>query len=315
MSNNITTSDLANDIPLELAQAAHNGTSWTPETRATQERDGYAREMFGIWEELNAFARNDTERAQVAAFFPRFRSIVASLRREYLGSRSNVVSWAIAGPSNFPARRMEKRARWAHNKLEHMLAVKEKLLARIKRDMRPERKAIMSGDSDAITRLQEKIAQAETLQARMKAANAIVRKFKNDKKAGYAALEQQGLSASHARSLFEPDFCGQLGFADFELTNNNANIRRMKLRLAAISQNRATPATEQEGTNARLEDSPRENRVRLFFPGKPDETTRSRLKSRGFRWTPSLGCWQAYRNATTLHMAQAEAGIEREAAK
>ena len=34
-----------------------------------------------------------------------------------------------------------------------------------------------------------------------------------------------------------------------------------------------------------------------------------RLKGAGFRWTPSLGCWQAYRNHRALSVAKAIAGV------
>src|SRR5262249_45313489 len=153
----------------------------------------------------------------------------------------------IAGPSNFPSARMEKRARWAHNHLEHLLAVKAKLIARIKRDLRPEARPIMAGDSDAVTRLQAEITQAEQRQSRMKAANAIVRRFKSDIPAGCVELEKQGFSAVRARQLCEPDFCGRIGFADFELTNNSANIRRMKGRLESIRRNQAAKPVEAEG--------------------------------------------------------------------
>lgn len=37
-----------------------------------------------------------------------------------------------------------------------------------------------------------------------------------------------------------------------------------------------------------------ENRLQVFFPGKPDEETRTKIKRAGFRWSPTNGCWQAY---------------------
>ena len=35
-----------------------------------------------------------------------------------------------------------------------------------------------------------------------------------------------------------------------------------------------------------------DNRLRVFFDGKPDADTRAELKSNGFRWAPSVGAWQ-----------------------
>ena len=35
-----------------------------------------------------------------------------------------------------------------------------------------------------------------------------------------------------------------------------------------------------------------DNRLQVFFDGKPDEATRTELKISGFRWAPSVGAWQ-----------------------
>jgi hypothetical protein len=45
---------------------------------------------------------------------------------------------------------------------------------------------------------------------------------------------------------------------------------------------------------------------RLLTYARTDE---KRLKAAGFRWAPSLGCWQAYRNHATLTTARREAGL------
>lgn len=34
-----------------------------------------------------------------------------------------------------------------------------------------------------------------------------------------------------------------------------------------------------------------ENRLNLFFEGKPEDEVRSELKHNGFKWSPSRGCW------------------------
>ena len=168
----------------------------------------------------------------------------------------------------------------------------------------------MAGDDDATQRLADKIGTAEALQATMKAANAAIRKHaRAGEAAQIQALVALGFNEGRARDLLQPDFAGNIGFAPFELTNNNANIRRMKARLGEVSRNQATTSMEVAGENARLEDAPADNRVRLYYPGKPADDVRTRLKSSGFRWTPSLGCWQAYRNHNTLITARREAGV------
>ena len=35
-----------------------------------------------------------------------------------------------------------------------------------------------------------------------------------------------------------------------------------------------------------------DNRLQVFFDGKPDADTRAELKSNGFRWASSVGAWQ-----------------------
>ena len=44
----------------------------------------------------------------------------------------------------------------------------------------------------------------------------------------------------------------------------------------------------------KIVDNIEENRVQIFFPGKPEQEMRTKLKRHGFRWTPNNGCWQSY---------------------
>lgn len=83
----------------------------------------------------------------------------------------------------------------------------------------------------------------------------------------------------------------------------------MKERLESMSRNRAKEETRKEGEHADYVDCPADNRVRLFFPGKPSEEIRSTLKRSGFRWSPTIGAWQAYRNYGTIAKAREIAGV------
>lgn len=305
--------DFSSDVPLSLAHAAHAGTSFVPDERARQVRDEYAAELAADYETFRQHAIKGGTLELLDAEFARYRAGYRKHYSAWLGSKSRVISWMIAGRSNFPMRRMEKRNEIEHKRLENLLSFRERAKAAIIHTLRPDLRPIMSGDSDATERLAEKIAKAEQLQERMRSANAAIRKHKKaGPEAQIAALLALGFIEAQARDLLKPDFAGRIGFAGYQLTNNNANIRRMKERLTQVSRNQATPETTAGGTNARLEDSPADNRVRLFFPGKPSEEIRTKLKREGFRWSPTISAWQAYRNTWTIKAAQDFAGLEAE---
>jgi hypothetical protein len=297
-------SDFLTEIPLELARAAHEGTSFVPERRAQQTQADYAATLRTDYEELAKLADTPEKQAQLGEEFERYRAGYHKRTLAYLHSRSRCLSPMITGPARFPVERNRKRLDIAHKRLNELLDFRARALAAIRKTLQPESRPILASDADAAERLRAKIAEAEALQARMKASNAAIRKHANaGPEAQVKALVALGHTETRARELLRPDFCNRVGFPSYALQNNNANIRRMKDRLAGIEKAQATPDTIREGNAARLEDCPAENRVRLFFPGKPAEAIRDKLKASGFRWTPSLGCWQAYRNLRSLHIA------------
>jgi hypothetical protein len=226
----------------------------------------------------------------------------------YLRSKGRCVSPMIAGPSNFPARRMEKRNRVCDNRLRELYEFRKRALDAIRKALHPEWRPIMAGDDNALDRLRRKIADREKRVAVMKAANAAIRRnAKKGKEAQIDAIRAVDpmFTSESAVELLQPDFMGRVGFAAYLFQNNGAELRRLRARLTILERDKAAPETILEGDNSvRLEDCPSENRIRLFFPGKPDEAIRARLKSNGFRWTPSVGCWQAYRNPRSLSQAK-----------
>lgn len=298
------------DIPRDLAIRAHSGTSFSPDTRGDSERKGYAAQLGLDYEALVKLADTEEKRVTLDQEFQGYR---AGYRERYiarLSSLSRCMSTMITGGSNFPTRRNQKASDAADKRTRELVEYRVKVLDAIRKTLCPELRPIMSGDDDATDRLAEKIATAEAEQARMTAANAAIRKHKKaGASAQVTALMALGYSHALATAILEPDAMGRIGYASYQLTNNNANIRRMKERLAQVSEAHASVVTEIEGAHARMEDNPPENRVRLYFPGKPDLATRSALKAKGFRWSPTLGCWQAYRNDRSLRYAAVAAGV------
>lgn len=153
--------------------------------------------------------------------------------------------------------------------------------------------AISTHDTDAAAKIAAKIAHLEAMQDKMKAANAAIRKGDN------AALAALGFSESSIAKLKTPDYAGRIGFHSYELTNNSAEIRRLKARLprveatiaATAAQADAGEAKRTEHGNVIVVEDWSDQRVHIEFPGKPSDEARATLRGRGFKWSPTRGAW------------------------
>lgn len=162
--------------------------------------------------------------------------------------------------------------------------------------------AISSDDPGAIAKLEAKLAEMVQTQEQMKLANKIIRK-KQDKEATVQELrDKTGVSHLLARELLVPDFCGKIGYPDFRLQNNNANIRRVKERIDQLKKDLVTAVAapqkdiEYPELGLTVTRSYEANRMQLFFDSKPPTEVRTILKTYGFRWSPSEGAWQRHLN-------------------
>lgn len=176
-------------------------------------------------------------------------------------------------------------------------------------------RAISADNPAAVIELQKKIDAAVAAQELMKGVNKEIRRLNKlgldlDAKAQELNRQYPLLSVGRAKSLFEPDFAGRIGFPAYALTNNNANIRRMKQRLEELKRQAeqrvqaeaAGEAQQRQDTQLKgveVERDLDDNRIRIIFPGKPDPRIRAILKQCGFRWSPSNGAWQRQLNPSS----------------
>lgn len=154
--------------------------------------------------------------------------------------------------------------------------------------------AISSDDPEAVTRLREKLADLEKLQETMKAANKIVKRKGGD--AQEKIFELEALGIKEPGRLFIADFAGRIGFPDYEITNNGAEIRRCKKRIEELLEADKREDKEYMIGEIRVFENTVDNRVQIFFPIKPSEQIRTLLKGRGFRWSNFNGAWQRQLN-------------------
>jgi len=291
----------AADIP--GVKGAFNGTSWTPEKREESAIKSYLDHMVAVKIEFDQW-RTPENGTQMDEALEAYRVKYASLYNAYLSAHGRVASAAITGGSNFPTRRMQKRGATADKRVHEWMGWSDRRLAQLrdlydpKRIARAAAKAPISSDNPvlAVAQLQDRIDKAEKVQELMKAANKIVRNGKLTAEEKVLRLTTLVGSEHIARKLLQPDSCNRLGFADYQLTNNNANIRRMKARIAELELAAKRESDSDQRGDITIERNVNENRLQIFFPDKPVAAVRDVLKSNGFHWSPSIGCWQRQLN-------------------
>jgi hypothetical protein len=129
--------------------------------------------------------------------------------------------------------------------------------------------AVSSDDPSAVQKLREKLAALEAGRDELKAA--------------FKARGERG---------------------DYVLTNLGANILRVKERIASLEIRAGRESSEQEIGGIRLVENVEGNRLQLFFPSKPTDEIRSRLKRDGFRWSRAEGAWQRHLNEAARSAAK-----------
>ena len=304
-----TAASFLSDIPLGVAIAAHEGTSHVPESRGAYERNAYAEQVAAIYVDILAMAgkeRHDEALADLERFRDGYRDRkLMSLRR-----RGQVMSTMITGPANFPVRSQEKKRDSYENSVGELLDY----VTRVYRKMQAKysgREAIRTGSANAVAQLEEKIAKLEANQEFMKAANKVIKDKKLDqdgKVEALLSLDDDITEATAVKILTVPDCFSIVGFAKFELTNNGANIRRLKEQLEKAKRLAEQVTTEKMIGAVRVVNNCEDDRLELHFPERTSKEVYDELKAHGFRFTPSksvapAGCFQAFRGGNANYWA------------
>lgn len=153
--------------------------------------------------------------------------------------------------------------------------------------------SISSDDPDAIAKLHEQIAQVERAQVAAKAANKLLRASAHPPTGDVIRRVAELLGWEPERTAAWLGTLHSMGRRTLTTTNGGAEIRRLKARIELLEKRAAAPPKgPEEIGDVRIEET--DNRVRVFFQGKPSEDVRSALKRNGFRWSPTVGAWQSY---------------------
>ena len=159
--------------------------------------------------------------------------------------------------------------------------------------------AIYLDDDNAVEKLERKLAELVKAQEDMKAANKVVKNKKLTEEEKKVRLMELGYSETSAVELLTPCY-GHIGFPSFSLSNNNANINRIKKRLELAKRMKGTPEKEYTINGARVVENYPENRLQVFFDDIPAKEIRDSIKQHGFRWSRYHSCWQSYMNRRNI---------------
>lgn len=276
-----------------LANRAHQHTSFDPEKRGESLIKGFSQELSEDLEKIESLGGDVV----------RYKEKYISLLSAWLSSKSNCYSVMITGPANFNPARHEKRNNAERNKYEKFVNWRDKVLKAIVK-ANTESSTIVRGESDTIQKLQTKLESLEKYHSIMKTCNSIIK----DKKDGKTKrLVEAGLTEKQAEEIQKPDYMGRVGFAPFNLQNSNAQINKLKKDIEAERQREQVYEDgdkEYEIEGVKVIENVSDNRIRLFFDGKPDQEMIKKLKGRGFRWSPSNMAWQRQLTRDAVYAAK-----------
>lgn len=152
---------------------------------------------------------------------------------------------------------------------------------------------IYSNDDLVLEKLQNKIADLEEVQDLMKKVNAYYRK--NKTLDGCELLPANEIEKIKNNMQFHSWY--DAPFAPFELTNNNANIKRLKGRVAEITRLKERASESQDNKyetpdGVTVVENAEIMRLQILFDDIPTAEVRDLLKKNGFKWSPKNSAWQ-----------------------
>lgn len=235
----------------------------------------------------------------------KWRSLITDMYNGQLQRRSQFVPVTVAGPARYNSDKFGKMAdrnirKGAEDsdKIERFLkntrnGFKERrpLEATLEglRNGKYHGEIIMADDPHILEKLEAKVECLQSEQESMKKFNAYWKKHKT-------IVGMEGYSDEEARALdlkIKSDLYNDKPFATFQLSNNNSQIRAIKKRMESIKDLKEEGEFETvEFDGGSVVGNKEAVRLQFLFDGKPDEDTRTILKSHGFKWAPSQKAWQ-----------------------
>ena len=251
---------------------------------------------------------SDAEMTSISSYAERYSAKLAAAINQQHSIQARCPGALIAGFANFPLRKKEKQnAAMAkfYEENGQLFEPTENYFFRKIRNIASD-KTIYSNDANVLQRLQARLAQLESNQEQWKRVNAYWRK--------HGTMTGYGLSEEAETRINEKMKINGLSqpIPGWRLTNNNAEIHRVRDRIAELERLKEQADAPADETGQRYPEiegvTVRENseamRIELYFDEKPTDEARMLLKGAAFKWAPSKGAWQRQLTSNAVRATQ-----------
>jgi hypothetical protein len=302
------------DINRDRANAAFNGTSYSPEKRGQARRESYAEAVNSLYAEMWPLAKSEEQKEYLAQAMQWFKQGCLDRMNAYLASHTNVMSAMITGPARFPTARNAKRSQWADNKMMELCAFEKKGREVIKRrllDLRPQEVkdanewAMFARDIASSLGAIKGCDAGELPYNRSAFVNSIVGKVERLAYNGEVVLVEKALAlvTEYNAANKKPAITTRHKFWAFA-----ALAQAKAANLAQLAT--AAPQSAQIGEGFELVVNQAEDRLQILFEAIPSAEMRAKLKGEGWNWSPRNKAWQRKITDNARRSAQRILGIK-----
>lgn len=229
------------------------------------------------------------------------RKLAENMNRKFAIDAS-VPSIMISGGGNFSVRKKEKQNAARDKNYQEWREV-QGIIEKIKSTGKG---GVSADDPNAVMKLQKELEKLQKKQKLMKAVNAYYRKHKTLDNCPNLTTEQIEKLQYEMKQNWHME---EKPYASYQLSNNNANIRRLKQRIELLNCHRNTNYPGWKFYGGEVTANKEANRMQIFFDDKPDESIRTELKRNGFRWAPKEKAWQRQLNQNAYYAADSISAI------
>lgn len=280
----------------EAAYRAHSGTSFSPEKRAESVVNDYSEELDS---DVLKIKSQGADEEQVERYVNGYKAKIL----KWLGSKSNVMSSMIAGPSNFPVARNQKRSNWADGHYNDFRNWRDKVLNAYTKYEKKQKIEDAGGPLEVAKLKLRKLEETQQFMKDVNKAHAAYLKNPN-------SLAKSTLSESAQRVIIEyvPQYSWiKHPFAPYQLTNNNAMITNTKKRIEELeskenNQKQGNKEIVFEGGKVIL--NTEIDRLQIEHDQKPEPEVITQLKKNGFKWSPFYKVWQRQLTQNAIYSAK-----------